>query len=249
MLTLDGRRVLVTGATGALGTSIAMLVAELGGKCVLHGRDSNKLAETLPKLPGIGHIAYQGHLDESGDYQRLIDFAVDGLGGVDSVIHAMGIHVLSPLKSLTASEIGKVFSVNVYSAFYLAQAFRRKSVPKKDGSIVFLSSVTGTYGQPGISAYAASKGAINALTKSLAVELAAEAIRVNAIASGAVNSGMTLALQESFKGIFDDELSEKHLLGLGSSEDVAWMAAFLVSGRSRWITGSIMPVDGGYTAQ
>ena len=249
MQSLEGRRILVTGASGGLGRSISALLAGLGARCVIQGRNPAKLKSLVESLPSSGHIAFQGTLQKSDDFVKLLDFAVDGLGGVDGVVHAMGKHVLSPVRSLTPAQIEEVFSANVYSAFYLSQAFRRKSVPKIGGSIVFLSSVTGSYGQAGISAYAASKGAINALTKSLAVELAAEGIRVNAIASGAVNTGMTLALQETYKGIFDDALAEKHLLGLGEAEDIAWMAAFLLSQSSKWITGSIMPVDGGYTAQ
>ncbi len=138
--------------------------------------------------------------------------------------------------------------INVGAAIGLAKGFCQKGVCAPGGSIVFISSVAGLTGQAGLAAYAASKGAIVALTKALAVELAGEHIRVNCVAPGVVTTEMGQSLLRMLTPEQDADLEAMHLLGLGRPRDVAYAIAFLLAETARWITGTVLVVDGGYTA-
>lgn len=154
-----------------------------------------------------------------------------------------------PLRNVNSSAVRDLFALNVTTAFMLAKGLRHKQVRKSSSSIVFISSAVGLVGQPGVSVYSSTKGAILSMTKSLALELAREGIRVNAVCPGVVNTSMTKGLekaigQENFQTVID-----AHPLGLGEPVDVANAILFLLSPSSRWMTGSALTVDGGYTAQ
>ena len=132
------------------------------------------------------------------------------------------------------------------AAFGIARAISQKNTMQDGGSAVFMSSVAGSTGQVGMTAYSAAKAGIDGLVRSLSCELAARAIRVNAIAAGAVETAMHARLTKGSGEGATAEYARSHLLGFGAAEDVANAAVFLLSGASRWVTGSVMAVDGGY---
>ena len=138
--------------------------------------------------------------------------------------------------------------VNVGAAISLAKGFCQSGVCAPGGNIVFLSSSAGLTGQAGVAAYAASKGAIISLTRALAVELAGQHIRVNCVAPGVVATEMGQGLMGMLTPEQRATLEATHLLGLGSARDVSYAIAFLLAGTARWITGTVLVVDGGYTA-
>ncbi len=148
-----------------------------------------------------------------------------------------------------AGFLHETFRVNVDSAVMLAKGFRQKDCHKESSSLVFLSSAAGLVGSPAISAYAASKAALIGLTKSLAIELAREGIRVNCIAPGIVESEMTDQIRRTLSDEQFGTLVAQHPLGLGSTWDVACAAAYLISKAGRWITGQTLIIDGGFSAQ
>lgn len=140
--------------------------------------------------------------------------------------------------------------MNTYAAVELAKIFtNRKIYAGEAGSIVFLSSVYGLVGSAANVGYALSKGGVQAVTKALAVELAPRKIRVNCIAPGFVKSPMMDNVSSSFSGEYISKLEGLHPLGLGEPEDIARAVLFLLSDMARWMTGTIMSVDGGFTAQ
>ena len=137
---------------------------------------------------------------------------------------------------------------NWSAAWLLAKGFRQAGVYATPGSVVFVSSVVGMVGQPGLSAYASSKGALLALTKSLAMELVSEGIRVNSVVPGYVQTEMAQNLEKILTADQVEAIRRMHPLGFGTAEDVAHAIAFLLAVTGRWITGTALVVDGGYTA-
>lgn len=248
-LGLRGRRILVTGASSGIGRSVAIAASREGAYVALLGRDRQRLNNTRDEMAGSGHVVGEYDLrDLDGIPAQLQSLAAE-LGGLDVLVHAAGVHSGQPLRSLALKDLEAVFASNVYSAFVLAKAFRNKRINKVRPSIVFVSSVMAAAGQPGVSAYAASKGAISTATRSLSIELAPEGIRVNCVEPGIVETEMTGRIRVSVGEVGFSAIEKAHPLGLGRPEDVANAILFLISDAARWITGTSLVVDGGYLAQ
>ncbi len=245
---LTGRRILVTGASSGIGRETAILLSGLGAKVTLAGRDEARLAQTAALLAGEGHTVAAFDLAQLDAIPAWVRALAASGGAFHGVIHSAGIHKASPLKVLSPALLDEVMRVNVHSAAMLAKGFRQKGCRAEEGSIVLLASVAGIAGEPGISAYSASKAALIGLARSLAVELAPERIRVNSIAPGFVQSEMSDRLREFLSDDQFAAIERNHPLGIGTVRDVANGAAFLLSSASRWITGTNLVIDGGYTA-
>ncbi len=246
---LSGGRVLVTGASSGLGRAAAVLFSRLGARVVVVGRDEGRLRAALASLEGEGHAAAACDLDQTAALQAWLGGLAGAGGKFTALAHMAGVHSARPLRVLDAEHVDQVLHTNVTSAVALARAFRHKSCSERPASIVFAASAVGVVGAPGVSAYSASKGALVALTKSLAVELAGEQIRVNCLAPGIVETAMTDRIRAMMTAEAFAAIEAMHPLGLGRPEDVAAAAAFLISPAARWITGTTLVVDGGYTAQ
>jgi NAD(P)-dependent dehydrogenase (short-subunit alcohol dehydrogenase family) len=245
---LTGQTVLVTGASSGIGRETARLISRLGARTVLVGRDEERLAETMRSLDGDGHKAAPFDLSLTDDIPSWLKTISASSGPLHGLVHSAGIHKLRPLRILSSQTLEDVMRINVGAAIGLAKGFSQKGVCAPGGSIVFLSSVAGLRGQAGTAAYAASKGAIVSLTRVLAVELAAAHIRVNCVAPGVVTTEMGLGLLGMLTTEQGAALEAMHLLGLGTPRDVSYAIAFLLAETARWITGTVLIVDGGYTA-
>lgn len=248
-LSLEGKKVLITGATSGIGRETAMEASRAGATVALMARRAEVLDEVLASLEGVGHTAVVCDLAEAAAIPAAVRAASDQLGGLDGLVHAAGVHSTATLRAVEADAVNELMNMNVTSAFMLAKGFRHKQVRGAAPSIVLLSSAAGLVGQPGVSVYSASKGAIVALTKSLAIELAREGIRVNCVCPGVVETPMTEELKERIGQDAFDRVAASHPLGLGTPLDVARSIVFLLSDSSSWITGTALSVDGGYTAQ
>jgi len=248
-MALTGRRILVTGASSGIGRATAVLLGELGARVVLTGRDAGRLEETRAALAGAGHVALPFDLaavDEIPAWMRRL--AEEG-GALSGLVHSAGIQQTLPVRNLQAEHYQAVMSINVYAAMSLARGFRQRGVSAPGGSLVLIASVLGHVGEAACTLYSASKGALIALTKSLAVEFARERIRVNCVSPGTVLTEMNAQLRRSLTEEQWGRIEEKHPLGVGQPRDVAQAAAFLLSDASGWITGTALLVDGGYTAR
>jgi NAD(P)-dependent dehydrogenase (short-subunit alcohol dehydrogenase family) len=212
------------------------------------GRDQQRLAETQSLLEGEGHRTEVFDLRSVDEIPRWLRDIGGSVLPLDGVVHSAGVHLMRPLRVLTARALEDVLRINITAAVGLARAYCQKGICASNGSIVYLSSVAGLTGQSGVAAYAASKSGIIGLTRALAVELAADRIRVNCVAPGLVATEMSRTLLDMLTPEQASELEKMHLLGFGNARDVASAIAFLLAGTGRWITGTVLVVDGGYTA-
>lgn len=245
---MSGRTILVTGASSGIGRETAILLSQLGARLILVARNQDNLANTKKLLSGNGHFIEPYDLLETDAIPEWLKNITEKYGQLDGLVHCAGLHLSKPVRTLKYADFKKTFDLNVASAIGLAKAFRQKNVCHSNSSIVFLSSAVGLVGQPGVSAYSASKGALISLTKSLALEFVCENIRVNCIAPGVVNSVMTEKIFAMMTEEQINNIKKMHPLGIGELKDVANAIAFLLADTSRWITGSVLTVDGGYTA-
>lgn len=247
-LDMTGRTILVTGASSGIGHETAVLLSQLGARVVLVARNRDRLEQTLKQLEGTGHAVEPFDL---GQYEGIPQWMRDLTrthGLLDGLVHSAGIQITSPLKTLDAKQVESLWTLNVMASLWLAKGYRQRGVNKDWGSVVFISSVAGLVGIPALTAYGASKGAVNALTRSLAMELAREKIRVNCIAPGMVKTEMFEEITQRLTPENFTALEHEYPLGFGEPIDVANAAAYLLSSSSKWITGTTLVVDGGYTA-
>jgi NAD(P)-dependent dehydrogenase (short-subunit alcohol dehydrogenase family) len=193
----------------------------------------------------IAPIALE-NADQVYEWAKVI---IESQGPFDGVFHCAGVEMIRPIKMIKQSQLNDVLGSSLFAAFGIARAFSSKNALVEGGSIVFMSSVAGSTGQVGMTAYSAAKAGIDGLVRSLACELAIKKIRVNSIAAGAVDTAMHQRL--TVGGSEESTLSyaQAHLLGFGRADDIAQAALYLLSPASRWITGSSMTVDGGYTVR
>lgn len=244
---LSGRSVLVTGASSGLGRSISVLVSRLGARVSLVGRDEIRLHETAAQLAGSGHRVERFDLSQVERIPEWLKSVATQVGPIHGLVHSAGMHFTVPLRALQLAKFEELMSTNLTAALYLAKGLRQRGVRAERSSVVFLASVMALVGQPGVSAYAASKGALAAAARCLALELAGENIRVNCLAPGHVRTEMGQRNEASMTPEQVRALEAMHPLGFGEPEDVAHACAFLLADTSRWITGQTLAVDGGYT--
>lgn len=247
---LGGRTVLVTGASSGIGREIAVLLSQLGARVVITGRSEERLKETADMMEGEGHRIVPFDLADTDAIPGWMKSVVSEAGMLNGLVHSAGMQLYKPLRTVTVASIEKVLRVNLLSALFLGKGFRQKGVGVvSGGSIVYLASVMGLVGEPGQSEYCTSKGGLVAMTKSLACEMAREGIRVNCIAPAVVMTEMSRKSSESLTPEQFAAIEAMHPLGFGVPRDVAHAAAFLLADTSRWITGTTLIVDGGYTAR
>lgn len=247
-LSLEGRTVLVTGASSGIGREAALLLSRLGARVVLVARRAEELARVLEGLEGSGHRAEPFDLLATDEIPAWLKRIAAEVGPLHAVVHCAGIQIPRALRFLGGDEVADVMKINVGAGLSLARAFRQKGAHTEDGRVVFLASVMGLVGQPLQASYCASKGAIVAMTKALALELAREGIRVNCIAPGVVETEMAVRLLQTMSPEQVASVEAMHPLGKGTPLDVAYAIAYLVGDTGRWVTGTTLVVDGGYTS-
>jgi NAD(P)-dependent dehydrogenase (short-subunit alcohol dehydrogenase family) len=246
---LAGNTYLVTGASSGIGRASAGMIARLGGRVVISGRDEGRLADTLAELNASGERGHRISATALADADQTCDW-IKGLGEdvgeLSGIFHAAGVELIRPAKMTKQAQLESVFGSSLYAAFGIARAASLKGVMQDGGSLVFMSSVAGSHGQLGMTGYSAAKAGIDGMVRSLACEMAARRIRVNGIAAGGVKTAMHDRLARNSGESTTAEYEKSHLLGFGEAIDVAHAAVFLLSAASRWITGTSMVVDGGY---
>ncbi len=247
-MTLQDRTILVTGASSGIGRETAILLSELGARVILAGRDRDRLEETRNRMQNGDHRVECFDLCQADSIPEWVKRIVSEVGPLHGLVHSAGIHRAAGIQMANTARIDAVMHSNVTTAIMLTKALRQKGCAARGGSLVLLSSVAGLAGQAGISIYSASKAALMGFVRSAALELAPEGLRVNCVAPGYVDTEMA----QRFREVLTDEqyqaIQRMHPLGIGQPRDVANAIAFLLAETGRWITGSTLVLDGGYTA-
>ena len=247
-LDMTGRTILVTGASSGIGRETAISLSRLGARVVLVAHNRDRLEQTLKQLEGTGHGVEPFDLGQYEASPQWMCSLTGTHGLLDGLVHSAGVQSTSPLRALDAKQVENLWALNVLACLWLAKGYRQRGLNNPGGSVVFISSVAGLVGIPALSAYGASKGAVISLTRSLAMELARETIRVNCVVPGLVKTEMIEETTHRLPPENITALAREYPLGFGEPIDVANAIVYLLSPASKWITGTTLVVDGGYTA-
>ena len=239
---LDGKTILITGASSGIGRRTAIECSKMGAKLVITGRNQERLNDTLASLEGEGHLTFAGDLTEDTAMEALME----QLPPLNGVFFCAGVTDTTPAKFIDEEKIERVFSINIKSPMLLTKWLVKKKKIQAGASLVYMSSYGAEVVTPGLGIYAASKGAVNSFMRTIATELSARRIRANSIMAMMVQTELIDTLGSlSKEDIEKDEA--KYPLGYGKPEDIAFAVIYLLSDASKWVTGSIIKMDGGST--
>ncbi len=248
LVDLSNKHIVITGASSGIGREVALLVNKLGAKVSLIGRKKDLLESLIQDLQGEENQFYEFDVTNFNDIDNLVSRIVTTNGLIDGFVHSAGIEMTRPLKMLKIEHYREVFDINTISALEITKSITKNTNISTNASIIYISSIVAILGQPGKTAYSASKGALIAAAKCLALELAPKGIRVNTILPALVETDMSSKILASLSEEGKNNILKMHPLGFGSPIDIANSAAFLLSSAARWITGSEFLIDGGYSA-
>lgn len=237
---LEGKTILVTGASSGIGRATAVECSKLGASVVITGRNENRLNETFKSLEGDGHLKIVADLTKQDD----IDSLVSQIDQLDGLVNNAGVGRNKPVGFIKMEDLDYVYQANVFSGILLTKALLKKKKINRGGSIVFTSSISSRLNSPGIAMYASSKAAITSYMRSCAVELGEKQIRSNAVLPGMVETKLIT------RGDYTEEdmNRDRELYALkryGKPHEIAYAIIYLLSDASSWVTGTSLVVDGG----
>ena len=248
---LSGKVAVVTGGNGGIGFGMARGLAEAGCAIVVAARNADKSARAVKELQGLGvkAAAVAVNVADEQAVGRLIEGAAREFGRLDIVINNAGTNVRKPPQDLTLDEWHHVMDTNLTSAFLVSKAAYPHLKRQGGGKIINIGSMMSIFGVRFSPAYAPSKGGIVQLTKVLATAWAPDNIQVNAVLPGWIDTELTQGARKQVEGLHDSVLRRTPAGRWGTIEDMAGVAVFLAGSGSDFVTGTAIPVDGGYSIQ
>ena len=242
---LEGKTILVTGASSGIGRQTAIECSKMGAQVIVCGRNQDRLNETLSLMTGEGHISFLGDLLDENVIKQL----VQEIPNIDGSVLAAGQGLTLPVLFSTREKFDEIFNINFFSNVELMRLLVKKKKINAQGSVVFIVSISGTMQyEPGNAIYGAAKAALNSIIHFAAIELAQKKLRINGICPGMIETPL---IHRSI--ISEDQLKKDvenyPLKRYGLPKDVAMGAIYLLSDASSWVTGHSLVIDGGLTAK
>jgi 2-deoxy-D-gluconate 3-dehydrogenase len=247
MFDLSGRVAVVTGGNGGIGLGMARGLAAAGAAVLVAARNAEKAAAAVAEL-GSGGVFIPFDVADEASCRAMIEQTADRFGRLDILVNNAGTSIRKPPENYTAAEWHAVIDTNLTGAFLCSQAAHPVMKQSGGGKIINIGSMFALFGSGYAAAYAASKGALVQLTKSLAVAWAADNIQVNAVLPGWIDTELTRDARQQVAGLHERVLVRTPAGRWGVPEDLGGIAVFLASPASDFITGAAIPVDGGFSA-
>lgn len=240
---LEGKTVLVTGASSGIGRATAIECSKIGATLAITGRNADRLHETFDALEGSGHQQFIADLCNTEDIENL----VNSLDKLDGVVSNAGIALIEPIPFYKEKELESVFRINTFSMILLTKFLVKKKKLNRHASIVYTASIGNVYtGGVGNGIYGASKCAVDGFMRTAALELASKGIRCNTVNPGMVETEMMTSTDIISAEQFAEDMKRYPLGRYGKPEDVAWAIIYLLSDASSWVTGISLRLDGGF---
>ena len=236
---------LITGGGTGIGFAIAKELHSMKYAVVLTGRRKNKLIEARKKLKTRCYI-FENDISDKTSITTLVNDIEKNIGNIDILINNAGTHLKKLALDTTDEEWSKVIDTNLNAVFSLSRECSKKMIKRKKGNIIMVGSVTSIMGLPNVAAYATTKTALAGLTRVLAIELGKYSINVNCICPGFIKTAIFAKVKKKDPKRFVKILSRTSLNRFGKVEDISNVVGFLCSPDANFITGSIIPVDGGF---
>ena len=238
---LEGKTVLVTGASSGIGRATALECSKLGAKCIITGRNKERLQATFDSLEGEGHMQLTADLSQQDELNAL----VEAVPNLDGFVNAMGITLVKSIVFLKQEDMAEVFGIDTFAPMLLTSGLLKKRKLNKNASVVFVSSIASQSAVSGVSVYGGAKAALTSFMHHCTCEITpARKIRFNAVAPDMVETEMTRDF-----GFTEEQISEYvkncPLRRYGKPEDIAWAIIYLLSDASSWVAGSSLVIDGG----
>jgi NAD(P)-dependent dehydrogenase (short-subunit alcohol dehydrogenase family) len=239
--TLEGKTILVTGASGGIGRATAVECSKLGAKVILSGRNGSALEETLAAMDGTGHIVLTADLTVEDDVRALVEQCPE----LDGFVSNAGVMKLTPIQFITDRELHRIQDINLNAPIMLTKTLLNKKKIRKGGSIVFTASAAGVFRvSVGNAIYASTKSGLDAFMRTVALELGTKGIRCNCVNPGMVETALIDGFTEEERM---REVRNYPLRRFARPQDVALGIAYLLSDASSFVTGTALKIDGGMT--
>ena len=247
LIELNGKKIIITGASSGIGREIAVLTSMLGAQLILIARNTERLENVISRLEGTNHKYYSYDLSDIDGIELLIKTIINDNGPVDGFVHSAGISGSRPLHMLKPKNMNDVMDINFNSFVEIIRCLSKRNNLKPNASIVGISSVAGQQGNISKTAYCASKAAMDASVRCIAKELAKNGVRANTVAPGLTDTPIFKRFLDNSGNDSKDAqmVLERQYLGLISPQNVANTVAFLLSDASKFITGQVISIDSG----